>query len=67
MPATAVSIHLFYPPLVRRIAQLTAAAADDSQALVHSAKKALNLFFPPQTYPKGICRLCIAAPTFRGL
>jgi hypothetical protein len=49
MPATAVSIHLFYPPLVRRIAQLTAAAADDSQALVHSAKKALNLFFPPQT------------------
>jgi hypothetical protein len=54
MSATAVSIHPFNH-LGRRSAQLTIAAADDSQVHVLSAKKqmpaaqekSLNLFVPP--------------------
>jgi tripartite ATP-independent transporter DctP family solute receptor len=48
MPAPAVSIHYR-----RRTAQLTIAAAPDSQAWVLSAKKILNLFLPPQTSSQG--------------
>jgi hypothetical protein len=53
MSTTAVSIHPF-KQLDRRTAQLTIAAAGDSQEQVlsakkqtPSAKKALNLFVPP--------------------
>jgi tripartite ATP-independent transporter DctP family solute receptor len=48
MSAPAVSIHYR-----RRTAQLTIAAAPDSQAWVLSAKKILNLFLPPQTSSQG--------------